>query len=96
MDPPSYGRGTNGEVWKLEDNLEELIELCTDVLAEKPLFFLLNSYSTGLSPLTMRHTLELALKRSGFAPENVEEGELALPCRDGSFLPCGGSVRVTF
>ena len=96
MDPPSYGRGTNGEVWKLEDNLEELIELCTDVLTEKPLFFLLNSYSTGLSPLTMRHTLELALKRSGYAPDKVEEGELALPCRDGSFLPCGGSVRVTF
>jgi len=96
MDPPSYGRGTGGEVWKLEDNLEELIELCTEVLTEKPLFFLLNSYSTGLSPLTMRHTLELALKRGGYAPEKVEEGELALPCRDGSFLPCGGSVRVTF
>jgi len=97
LDPPSYGRGTNGEVWKLEDSLEELLYLCADVLTEKPLFILLNTYSTGLSPLTMRHTLELTLKRKGFKPESIEEGELALKqSRDKSMLACGGSVRVTF
>jgi len=96
MDPPSYGRGPGGEVWKLEESLEELLNLSADILTEKPLFFLLNSYSTGLSPLTMRHALELSLKRKGYAPAFAEEGELALRSRDGMMLPCGGSVRITF
>ena len=95
MDPPSYGRGPNGEVWKLEDSIEELIRLAVGVLSDAPLFFLLNSYSTGLSPLAMRHVLTAELTRAGYA-FFAEEGELALRERDGSFLPCGGSVRVAF
>ena len=81
---------------QLEESLEELLNLSADILTEKPLFFLLNSYSTGLSPLTMRHALELSLKRKGYAPAFAEEGELALRSRDGMMLPCGGSVRITF
>ena len=50
MDPPSYGRGPNGEVWKLEDNIYDLVKLCVGVMSDNPLFFLLNSYTTGLSP----------------------------------------------
>ena len=95
MDPPSYGRGPGGEVWKLEDSIEELIRLAVSVLSDAPLFFLLNSYSTGLSPLAMRHVLAAEISRAGFS-FSAEEGELALKERDGSLLPCGGSVRVTF
>lgn len=96
MDPPSYGRGPGGEVWKLENSLEELLNLSCEVLTEEPLFFLLNSYSTGLSPLAMQHALLLALRRAGKTPRTAEEGELALRSRDGMLLPCGGSVRITF
>jgi len=94
MDPPSYGRGTNGEVWKLEDSIDDFVKLVCRLLSDKPLFFLLNSYTTGLSPLTMRQVLSLRLPPDKNAV--IEEGELVLPSSSGQMLPCGGSVRVTF
>lgn len=95
MDPPSYGRGPGGEVWKLEDNIDALIALTVQLLSDKPLFYLLNSYTTGLSPLSMRYLLELRLKEH-FGGK-YEADELSLPvAKTGGFLPCGASVRVTF
>ncbi|MGI6166575.1 MAG: class I SAM-dependent methyltransferase [Eubacteriales bacterium] len=94
MDPPSYGRGPGGEVWKLEDCIDRLVELCVRVLAKRPLFFLINSYTTGLSPLTMKYILDLRLT-SKVGGRSVA-GELALPVKaTGGYLPCGASVRWT-
>ncbi|MEG0614238.1 MAG: class I SAM-dependent methyltransferase [Oscillospiraceae bacterium] len=87
MDPPSYGRGPNGEVWKLEDNIFDLVSLCSNVLSDNPLFFLLNSYTTGLSPSVMAYILgETVGKKFGGQVISdeiglaVEESGLALPC----------------
>ena len=92
MDPPSYGRGPNGEVWKLEDSIDELISLTSRLLSDDPLFFLVNSYTTGLSPLTMSYLLELKVK-SRFGGQ-IESGELGLRVtQTGAFLPCGASSR---
>ena len=63
MDPPSYGRGANGEVWKFEENLPELVNLCTQVLSDKPLFFLINSYTTGISSTVLQNILELTVSK---------------------------------
>ena len=94
MDPPSYGRGPNGEVWKLEDNIDELIGLASQVLSREPLFFLINSYTTGLSPLTMSYILDLKV-RSAYGGK-VEAGEIGLRVsQTGSVLPCGASTRWT-
>ena len=92
MDPPSYGRGPSGEVWKIEECIDDFVSLAVQVLSDKPLFFLLNSYTTGLSPLAMSYTLRLRLmERFG---GTLEAGELALPVtQTGGFLPCGASVR---
>ena len=96
MDPPSYGRGPTGEVWKIEDNIDEFVALTEGVLSDKPLFFLLNSYTTGLSASTMKYiatTRLLSGKRDG---ECVAD-ELGLPVKNsGLALPCGSSVRVIF
>ncbi|NLK39530.1 MAG: SAM-dependent methyltransferase [Clostridiales bacterium] len=95
MDPPSYGRGPSGEVWKLESHIDELITLAVKTLSDRPLFFLLNSYTTGLSPLAMRYILELRLSENYRCV--CEAGELALPVKvGGHLLPCGASVRCTF
>ena len=59
MDPPSYGRGPSGEIWKIEDSVDELVTLCSQVLSDEPLFFLINSYTTGLSPMAMQYILGL-------------------------------------
>ncbi len=92
MDPPSYGRGPNGEVWKLEENINELIALTSRLLSPDPLFFLVNSYTTGLSPMTMSYLLELSV-RSRFGGR-VESGELGLRVsQTGAYLPCGASSR---
>ena len=92
MDPPSYGRGPNGEVWKLEDSIDELISLTSRLLSDKPLFFLVNSYTTGLSPLTMSYLLDLKVRqRFGGV---IESGELGLRVtQTGAFLPAGASSR---
>ena len=95
MDPPSYGRGPNGEIWKLEDSIDELLELTSKLLSDKPLFFLLNSYTTGLSAMTMHYLVDLKIGRrfGGF----TESGELGLRVSStGGFLPCGASSRWVF
>ena len=92
MDPPSYGRGPTGEVWKIEDSVDGLVRLATSLLSEKPLFFLINSYTTGLSPLTMKYILDRYVtdKCGGVS----EASELALPVRStGGLLPAGASAR---
>lgn len=88
MDPPSYGRGPSGETWKLEDCIYDLVKLTAGVLSSAPLFYLINSYTTGLSSLVMRNILSLAL------PKGETRGyELCLPTSEkGIVLPCGNSA----
>ena len=88
MDPPSYGRGPNGEMWKLENELCDLVDLCTQVLSERPLFFLINSYTTGLQPQVLKNVLTLAMKNYDGETEAYEVG---LPTEEGIILPCGAS-----
>ena len=93
LDPPSYGRGPGGEVWKLEDQIYGLISLCTGVLTEKPLFVLLNSYTTGLSASTMAYVLGANMKKFG---GSVSAEEIGLPVTEsGMVLPCGSSAIWT-
>ena len=95
MDPPSYGRGPTGEVWKIEDSIDDFVALSANVLSNDPLFFLLNSYTTGLSASTMKYITDTRVlsRHSG----RSEADELALPVKEsGLWLPCGSSVRVEF
>lgn len=86
MDPPSYGRGPNGEMWKIEDGLFSFAQLCAEVLSENPLFYLINSYTTGLQPAVLNNILSLCLKgRTG----KIESYEVGLPTGEGICLPCG-------
>lgn len=95
LDPPSYGRGPTGEVWKIEENIDDFVALTAKVLSEKPLFYLLNSYTTGLSASTMKYIADLRLT-SVFGGKS-EADELGLPVKDsGLCLPCGSAVRVVF
>lgn len=92
MDPPSYGRGPSGEIWKIEDSVHELITLAASILSDKPLFFLVNSYTTGLSPAAMSYIvgLTVASKHGGA----VRAEELGLPVTaTGLCIPCGASAR---
>ncbi len=92
MDPPSYGRGPSGEVWKIEESVDELITLAAKLLSEEPLFFLVNSYTTGLSPMAMQYIL--GLKVASVHGGYLESGELGLPVtRTGLSIPCGASAR---
>lgn len=88
MDPPSYGRGPNGEMWKLESELYPLVELCSNVLSDNPLFFLINSYTTGLQPQVLKNILSLTLKNYSGRTFAYEVG---LPTEEGIILPCGAS-----
>lgn len=91
MDPPSYGRGPGGEVWKLEDSIYDLVKVCSEVLSSNPLFFLLNSYTTGLSPSVMAYILNdiLTVKFGG----SVTADEIGLPVEaTGGVLPCGSTA----
>lgn len=92
MDPPSYGRGPKGEIWKIEEKVFPLVQLCAKLLSEDPLFFLINSYTTGLQPAVLSYMMNLELvKRFGGI---VEAEEIGLPVRGGDFvLPCGASGR---
>ena len=87
MDPPSYGRGKNGEVWQFENNIADLVELCSQVLSDKPLFFLINSYTTGISSKVLENILILKLhKKYG----KLSSGEIGLPMKESNLiLPCG-------
>ncbi|MBQ7455175.1 MAG: class I SAM-dependent methyltransferase [Clostridia bacterium] len=91
MDPPSYGRGPNGEVWKLENELYGLADTCAQVLSERPLFFLINSYTTGFQPAVLQNIIgRTVVSRFGGA---VDAQEVVLPVRAGGVLPCGASGR---
>jgi len=97
MDPPSYGRGPNGEIWKLEECADELISLTAGLLSDNPLFFLINSYTTGLSPATMSYLLMRSLPQKLKAKASSEAAELGLKVTESSLaLPCGASVRCAF
>lgn len=98
MDPPSYGRGPKGEIWKIEDAIHPLVKLCVQLLSDEPLFFLINSYTTGFAPSVLRYllTIETASKFGG----TVRADEVGLPVSKGKaaqqpalFLPCGSSGR---
>ena len=88
MDPPSFGRGPNGETWKIENELFNLVKTCTEVLSDNPLFFLINSYTTGLQPQVIKNILTLNMKNfSG----KIDAYEVGLPTSEGIALPCGCS-----
>lgn len=91
MDPPSYGRGPKGEIWKIEESIYPFIQLCAGLLSEEPLFFLVNSYTTGLAPAVLTYMISTALKKYG---GHVDSGEIGLPVTSsGLVLPCGASGR---
>ena len=94
MDPPSYGRGPGGEIWKLEQNLWPFLTLCMGVLSENPLFVLINSYTTGLSPSVLTYMTESTVSRKFGGLSDAQE--LGLPVSsNGLVLPCGASCRWT-
>lgn len=94
MDPPSYGRGPKGETWKLEDKIFALVGLTREVLSDKPLFYMINSYTTGLQPTVMKNILELTLDG---APRASEAYELGLPTDDPRvILPCGTTAITRY
>ncbi len=91
MDPPSYGRGPKGEIWKIEDAIHPLIHLCAQLLSPEPLFFLVNSYTTGLAPAVLTYLISLELKNFR---GTVDSQEIGLPVTStGLVLPCGASGR---
>ena len=91
MDPPSYGRGPKGEIWKIEESVYPLIKLCAQLLTDKPLFFLVNSYTTGLQPAVLRYMIATALEKYD---GTVTADEIGLPVSsNGLVLPCGASGR---
>lgn len=91
MDPPSYGRGPKGEIWKIEESIHPLVKLCAQLLVDRPLFFLINSYTTGLQPAVLSYLIGTELKRF---PGKVIADEIGLPVSsNGLTLPCGASGR---
>lgn len=91
MDPPSYGRGPKGEIWKIEESVYPLIKLCAQLLTDTPLFFLVNSYTTGLQPAVLRYMIATALEKYD---GTVTADEIGLPVSsNGLVLPCGASGR---
>ena len=92
MDPPSYGRGPKGEIWKIEEKVFPFIELCSQVLSDEPLFFLVNSYTTGLQPAVLSYMMNTVLVNNYGG--NVNADEIGLPVSsNGLVLPCGASGR---
>ena len=92
MDPPSYGRGTKGEIWQFENNIYDLVELCTKVLSDNPLFFLINSYTTGISSTVLKNILNLTVGKIYKGKE--ECGEIGIPMENSKLiLPCGIYAR---
>ena len=92
MDPPSYGRGPKGEIWKIEEKIHPFVKLCTEILEKEPLFFLINSYTTGLQPAVLSYMIgtEIVPRFGG----NVQADEIGLPVSsNGLVLPCGASGR---
>lgn len=94
MDPPSYGRGPKGEIWKIEESIFPFVELCTQILSDDPLFFLINSYTTGLQPAVLSYMINTAIvSKFGGSVEADEVGLLV--SSNGLTLPCGASGRYT-
>ncbi len=88
MDPPSYGRGTNGEVWQFENNIDDLVKLCMQLLSDNPLFFLINSYTTGISATVLENILKT--NKNSKMNGNFTSGEIGLPMTNSDLiLPCG-------
>ena len=94
-DPPSFGRGANGEVWKIETALEPLIMDCVKLLSKKPLFFLVNSYTTGLQPTVLKNVLQRCLEKFGRRAK-LDAYEIGIPTREGIDLPAGASCFAVF
>lgn len=93
MDPPAFGRGAKGEVWKIEENFQELMELCFQVFSDKPLFFLINGYASGYSPIAYQNNLLPLTEKFG---GQIETGELSIEeSKSGRLLPCGIFARWT-
>ena len=91
MDPPSYGRGPKGEIWKIEEAIHPLVKLCAKLLSDNPLFFLINSYTTGLAPAVLTYMISTELKQFN---GKVDSQEIGLPVTEsGLVLPCGASGR---
>ena len=91
MDPPSYGRGASGEVWQFEENIEQLVSLCMQILSKNPLFFLINSYTTGISSEVLANILKLNLSN---LKGTISSGEIGLPMQKSKLvLPCGIYAR---
>ena len=92
MDPPSYGRGPGGELWKIEESLFPFVQLCAQLLSDEPLFFLINSYTTGLQPMVLHNILKLCL---GTDRAQVDAYEVGLATEEGIPLPCGaGGIAI--
>lgn len=90
MDPPSYGRGKNGEVWQFENNITELVNLCSKVLSDNPLFFLINSYTTGISAQVLENMLRVNFEEKKIRSGKFAHGEIGLPMENSNMiLPCG-------
>ena len=92
MDPPSYGRGPKGEIWKIEESIHDFVKLCTKVLKQEPLFFLINSYTTGLQPAVLSYLLGMELQKKYGGVVTADEIGLPVKC-NGLVLPCGASGR---
>lgn len=90
MDPPSYGRGPNKELWRLEDNIQDLLDKTLEVLDKDYIFVLINSYTTGISPISLNNIL-----KKTFINSNIITGEIGLPTTEGLVLPCGIYGKVT-
>ena len=93
MDPPSYGRGPSGEIWKIEENLFDFVSLCFKVLSDSPLFVLINSYTTGLQPQVIKNILQL---NAGKKQSVCTAYEVGLPTKEEIILPCGASGLLQF
>lgn len=92
LDPPSFGRGPNGEKWKIEEGISELVELVANLLSDEPLFVCLNSYTTGLQPTVMANILKLALPKNAV----IDADEIGLATKEGLVLPQGCTAFATF
>lgn len=93
MDPPSYGRGPNGEMWKIEDSIFDLVKTTKQIISENPLFYLINSYTTGLQPTVMKNILDINFAQKS---HKIDADEIGILGEDGITLPCGCSAYMTF
>jgi len=96
MDPPVFGRGPGGEMWKLEEKLYELVTACAAILSDKPIFMLVNAYTAGYSPAVYGNVLHAVFGSADPNPPAITTGEIGLAAKSGPILPCGMYARVCF